>query len=101
MVDSVVGLKMLIDDHKDTSKMNGRGGNDCSESESGRWMWRQNRRWRVEGGGTETTNYPTTPEKGMSEDDDSTRLDVKRGEVLDPTLMKNCFVYSGNIYCQG
>ena len=95
MVDSVVGLKMLIDDHKDTSKMmdveemvvpnpNPNSQMDVeAEAESEAEM---------EGGGTETTKYPTTPEKRMSEDDDSTRLDVKRGEVLDPTSMKKLFL---------
>ena len=91
MVDSVVGLKMLIDDHKDTSKMM-----DVEEmvvpNPNPQMDVEAESEMEMEGGGTETTKYPTTPEKGMSEDDDSTRLDVKRGELLDPTLMKKLFL---------
>jgi hypothetical protein len=93
MVDSVVGLKMLIDD-RDTSKLmevedmssanpSPNPPMDVEESEMSEM--------EMEGGNNETMTYPTTPEKGMSEDDST--LDIKRGEVLDPTLMKKLFLY--------
>ena len=91
MVDSVVGLKMLIDD-RDTSKLmdvedmpslspnpSPNPPMDVEETEMSEM--------EMEGGRiNQTMTYPMTPEKGMS-DNDST-LDVKRGEILDPTVMK-------------
>lgn len=93
MVDSVVGLKMLIDD-RDTSKLmevedmqapspNPNPPMDV-EAESEMEM-------EMEGGRTETIKYLMTPEKGESEDD-LTTLDIKPGERLDPTSMKKLFL---------
>ena len=83
MVDNVVGLKMLIDDHKDTSTMM-----DVEETVV------PNPRMDVEmeGGGTETIKYPMTPEKGMSEDDDSTTRVV--GKFDTPLFLKKLQLFN-------
>jgi hypothetical protein len=91
MVDSVVGLKMLIDD-RDTSKlMDVEDMPTPTPTPNPPMDVEAESEMEMEGGGTETIKYPMTPEKGESEDD-LTTLSVKPGERLDQTSMKKLFL---------